>query len=92
MRPHQAKTMVRSLLVAIALLTASDAALAQNNPTSNPGSSAPHSAAEERACGSDARRFCKDAIGDDFRVGSCLQEHRTRLSRACRIILEGHGM
>jgi hypothetical protein len=25
-------------------------------------------------------------------VASCLQEHRDRLSRACRAVLEGHGM
>lgn len=52
----------------------------------------PHNQAEERACGGDARRLCKDALGDDFRVGSCLQDHKDRLSHACRTILEGHGM
>lgn len=87
----QDKIMVRNLCIVIAVVSVSSAAWAQHSPNNNPGGE-PHSAAEERACSGDAHRFCKDAIGDDFRVGSCLQEHRERLSHACRTILEGHGM
>ena len=83
--------MVRNLCIVIALVTVSGAAWAQTGPNNNPGG-IPHNAAEERACSGDAHRFCKDAIGDDFRVGSCLQEHRERLSRPCRTMLEGHNM
>ena len=72
----------------IALLVVSSAAWAAENSQGG----MPHTAAEERACNGDAHRFCRDAIGDDFRVGSCLQDHRDRLSRGCRAMLEGHGM
>ena len=78
--------MVRNFCM-ITFLLVSGSALAQNNP-----GGMPHNQAEERACNGDAHRFCRDAIGDDFRVGSCLQEHREHLTRACRAMLEGHGM
>ena len=72
----------------VALLVVSNAAWAAENYQGGMS----HTAAEERACNGDAHRFCRDAIGDDFRVGSCLQDHRDRLSRGCRAMLEGHGM
>ena len=78
--------MVRSFYLAIALLLIPVAGWAQSNQMRRPHS------AEDRACRYDAQRFCKDAIPDEFRVGSCLQEHRDRLSRACRAALERHGM
>ncbi len=79
--------MTRNLCL-IAFLIISNSAWAEN--VQNGG--IPHNQAEERACGGDARRLCKDAIGDDFRVGSCLQDHKDRLSRGCRAVLDGHGM
>jgi len=72
--------MVRSLCLAATLFVVATAAQAQNN------------AAEERACRGDAHRFCREALGDEFRVASCLIEHRDRISRACRAVLESHGM
>ena len=74
--------MVRSISLAVAIILGSSAAWAQDN----------RNASEDRACRGDAHRFCKDAIPDEFRIASCLQEHRDRLSRACRAMLEGHGM
>jgi hypothetical protein len=71
----------------IGFLIVSGSAWAQNG---QPGM--PHTQAEERACSGDAHRFCREALGDDFRVSSCLQEHRERVSRGCRTMLEGHGM
>ncbi len=79
--------MTRNLFL-IVFLIVSNAAWAET--VQNGGM--PHNKAEERACGGDARRLCKEALGDDFRVGSCLQDHKDRLSRACRTILDGHGM
>jgi len=79
--------MVRSILLASALLVLSTAGWADN--TRSPQSD---NSQEDRACRGDAHRFCRDAIPDEFRVASCLQEHRDRLSRACRAMLEGHGM
>ena len=50
----------------------------------------PHTPAEERACRGDAHRFCKDVLSDEFQVASCLQEHRDRVSRACRAVMDSH--
>jgi len=77
--------MVRSLCLAAALFAVATAAQADNQ-SSNTNS------AEERACRGDAHRFCHEAIGDEFRVASCLIEHRDRISHACRAVLESHGM
>jgi len=79
--------MVRAILLASALLVITTAGWAEN--TRSPQND---NAQEERACRGDAHRFCRDAIPDEFRVASCLQEHRDRLTRACRAMLEGHGM
>lgn len=48
-------------------------------------------AEEQRACNNDATRYCVDAIPDTFRVLACLQEHRAKLTKACRSVLEAHG-
>jgi hypothetical protein len=85
-RPNKELTMVRGFCLLIALLVISSAASAQNNQFR------PHNTPEDRACRSDAHRFCRDEIPDEFRVGSCLQAHRDKISRACRAMLEGHGM
>jgi len=79
--------MLRSICIAIALLAVSGGAWAEDNNQFRP-----HESAEDRACRGDAHRFCKDDIPDQFRVASCLQEHRERISRACRMALEAHGM
>jgi hypothetical protein len=76
--------MGRSISVLFALIIMSGAALAQANPQEN--------TAEARACSYDARHFCKDDIPDQFKVGSCLQANREKLSRACKEVLTGHGM
>ena len=54
-------------------------------------STLPHTPAEERACRGDAHRLCKDVLSDEFQVASCLQQHRNRVSQACRIALQGHA-
>jgi hypothetical protein len=76
--------MVRGVSLLFAVLLMSGAALAQTYPHQD--------TPEDRACRGDARRFCKDDIPDQFKVGSCLQEHKDRLTRACRNAVEGHGM
>jgi hypothetical protein len=77
-------TMFRRISLVLALLLVSSAAFAQ--PMFRPQSSP-----EDRACRGDERRFCRSAIPDQFRVLSCLQANRHRLSRACRAVLAGHG-
>lgn len=76
--------MVRSVSLLFAVLLMSGAALAQTYPHEN--------TPEDRACRGDARRFCKDDIPDQFKVGSCLQAHKDRLTHGCRAVLDGRGM
>jgi hypothetical protein len=81
-RFHEGKMIMVHTLCLVIVLIGSGAAWAQSGP--------PHSAAEERACRGDAHRLCKDVLNDEFQVASCLQEHRDRVSRACRAVMEGH--
>jgi hypothetical protein len=76
--------MLRSVSLVLAVFLASSAAMAQTYPEQN--------TPEDRACRGDARRLCKDDIPDQFKVGSCLQANKDRLSRTCKTMLEGHGM
>jgi hypothetical protein len=76
--------MVRSVSLAIALFL-STAALAQNQV-------GPHTDRDDDACERDAHRFCKDAIPDQIRVLSCLQINRPKLSKACQVVLQSHGV
>ena len=46
---------------------------------------------EQAACAPDSTRFCQDAIPDTFRVLACLQDHREKLRKVCRKVLEDHG-
>jgi len=46
---------------------------------------------EQAACAPDSSRFCQDAIPDTFRVLACLQDHREKLRKVCRKVLEDHG-
>jgi hypothetical protein len=76
--------MVRSVSLILAVFLTSSAALAQTYPQEN--------TAEDRACRGDARRFCKDDIPDQFKVGSCLQMNKEKLTHACKAMLESQGM
>jgi hypothetical protein len=76
--------MVRSVTLAIALLLSS-AALAQNQ-------AGPHSQKDEDACDRDAHRLCKEMIPDQMRVLACLQQNRVKLSKACQVVLQSHGV
>ena len=74
--------MMIRILVLVAALTAASAAIAQSGTP-----------AEQAACRPDVRRFChaiKEGAGDGSFL-ACLQEHRAKLRRACREVLEGHG-
>ncbi|MGE5158789.1 MAG: cysteine rich repeat-containing protein [Gemmatimonas sp.] len=46
---------------------------------------------EQQACSRDASRFCRRELGDDTAVQHCLQQHRHRLTAACRRVFESHG-
>lgn len=46
---------------------------------------------EQAACNLDSAKFCSDAIPDTFKVLACLKEHRDKLKKACKEVLEKHG-
>ncbi|HTT48231.1 MAG TPA: cysteine rich repeat-containing protein [Pseudolabrys sp.] len=74
--------MIRKLVLA-AVLTAASAAMAQAGGTPE----------EDAACRPDVRRFCHSipAGSADGVFLACLQQHREKLRRACREVLESHG-
>ena len=47
--------------------------------------------AEREACHRDVVRLCKGVPPEEFPILGCLKDHRVRLSRACRYVLESHG-
>lgn len=73
-----------------ALLLVASSAHAQD-PRIPQGSNTRGTAEDQRACGSDARKFCRGVIQDDFAVLRCFQQNRPKLSRACRAVLEKYG-
>jgi hypothetical protein len=77
--------MVRSVSLIVAVFLITGAASAQSP---YPEQNTP----EDRACRGDAHRFCKDDLADQFRVASCLQLNKDKISRGCKAVLEGHGM
>lgn len=77
--------MLRCVSLVVALLALPTAALAE---AQYPQENSP----EGRACRSDAQHFCKNEMPDQFRVASCLQTNRDKISRPCRAVLDGHGM
>ena len=74
--------MIRLSLALMLLLANAPIALAQHAGTPQ----------EQRACTRDAQRFCRKDLGNDDAVQSCLQQHRSRLSRTCKKVYESHGM
>jgi hypothetical protein len=48
---------------------------------------------EQAACRGDSRRFCRSVDPDSGTHGilTCLKQNRSKLSRACRGLLESHG-
>ena len=75
--------MIRKLMLAFALTIATVATMAQAGGTPE----------EQAACRPDVRRFCHTippGSGDGAFL-ACLQDHRAKLRRACRAVLESHG-
>ena len=76
------------LLAATAAVAASTVALAQL-PLPLP---LPSGTPEDRAaCEGDVQRHCRAAIPDQLRVLACLQDNRSRISRACQGVLTKYG-
>jgi hypothetical protein len=47
---------------------------------------------EQAACRGDAKRFCRQQLGNDMAVQVCLQQQRAKLSKSCQRVFESHGM
>jgi hypothetical protein len=82
--------MLRTVLL-LATLAISQSAYAQDarlpSPAPNPGR-----AEDERACGPDARKLCRQVLSQgDMAVLACFQQNRAQLSRACDAVLRKHG-
>ncbi|WP_079544364.1 cysteine rich repeat-containing protein [Bradyrhizobium lablabi] len=75
--------MLRSLLTLVLLFFQLSFALAQGHAGTKQ---------EQQACSRDASRFCRKQLGDDGAVQQCLQQHRNKLSAACRQVFQSHGM
>lgn len=72
------------VLLVVSLILGSTAAFAQDMPGTPQ---------EKTACRSDTRRFCISVKPQDgpFAYLACLQQHREKLSKACRAVLQSHG-
>ena len=76
---------IRKAFMSAFLVVVSSAALAQESSAG--------SRDEQAACRSDSRRFCRTVDPDSGTHGilTCLKQNRSKLSRACRGVLESHG-
>ena len=81
---------LRTCAAVILIALSGQPALANDEPPPQ-GSLFTGTPEEQAACAPDASRFCKDEIPDTFRVLACLQEHRTKLRKACQQVLKDNG-
>ena len=79
--------MLKSLLAtALVLASVSTSALAQQ------GAGRQGTADEQKACVKDVSRYCRSVMDQgDFVVLACLQQNRTKISKACDTVLKNHG-
>ena len=66
-------------ILAVLLATFATAALAQT-------------AAEREACKADTQKFCPGIMPGGGRILACLAKDKSKLSEACRKVVESHGM
>jgi len=79
---RQRQSMKKSVIVSLVVLIAGAAsAAAQSGPSPQ----------EQMACRSDAGKFCAEHIGKPPQMNACLRENKTKLSDACRKVVEARG-
>ncbi len=49
-----------------------------------PEPAAAQTAAQKRACGSDAKKFCRSSMGDQQQLMACMKQNSSKLSARCR--------
>jgi hypothetical protein len=82
----------RSLLVAVTLVALPTAGEAQLPlPLPIPGVGARGTPEDQAACNPDARRLCREYVGNDMAVLACFQQNRPKLSPACAAVLRKYG-
>ena len=75
------KKSIRAAAALILSLATGSLAHAQSGPSPQ----------EQMACRSDAGKFCAEHIGKPPQMNACLRENKTKLSDACRKVVESHG-
>ena len=70
-----------SVLAALLLAATAQPAAAQSGPTLQ----------EQMACRSDASKFCAEHVGKPPEMNACLRENKSKLSDACRKVVESRG-
>jgi hypothetical protein len=87
---------IRAMLAAAIALSTATSALAQMPPQPPPPKmpfpTGQGNEQERAACQPDVVKYCKDSIPDQFRILTCLQTNRQKISRACGGVLTSHGI
>lgn len=79
---------MRKFVLALALLSSTTAAFAQQ--AAQPQRQG--TAEEQAACRRDVQRHCRSVIDQgDLVILACLQQHRPQISAACNQVLKSHG-
>ena len=76
------QTIILSTLACVAVLQPLGLAFAQTQ-SRQPASRA----AQEAACTGDATQFCGPDIPDEQKIAACLRANRSKISAACRAVL-----
>src|SRR3954469_24861948 len=79
--PNERCMMKTSVIAALLLAATALPAAAQSGPTPQ----------EQMACRGDASKFCAEHIGKPPQMNACLRENKSKLSDACRKVVESHG-
>jgi hypothetical protein len=83
------KDHMRKFVLALALVSSTSAAFAQQQAAQPQRSGTPE---EQAACNRDVQRHCRSVISQgDFVILACLQQNRSQISAACNQVLKNHG-
>jgi hypothetical protein len=85
---------VTAIAVAGVLVTASAPALARSHTKSSAAATENGAPDDNSACRRDVRRFCRHVKAGEGSGAflTCLQDHRSRLSKPCDHALKSHGL
>jgi hypothetical protein len=81
---HKGDPMTKSVKISMALvllIAGGSQAFAASGPSTQ----------EKMACRSDAQAFCSQFIGKPQQMLACLHDNKTKISPACRQVVDAHG-